>query len=122
MPVLNLRRVYAPDEHGRQRLIDVLTLDFDYGGVRIDGADDSAFIRIKSPSGPVFIRRDPTAEADALEVLRPDNFVQMRVNDGKSARGQRVLVFSRPGCSGAVASFRCGSRAGSAGAGVAHQY
>ncbi len=93
VPVLNLRRVYAPDEQGRQRLVDVLTLDFDYGGVRVDGADDTAFIRGKSATGPVFIRRDPTAEADALEVLRPDNFVQMRVNDGKSARGQRVLVF-----------------------------
>jgi superfamily II DNA or RNA helicase len=93
VPVLNLRRVYAPDDQGRQRLIDVLTLDFDYGTVRVDGADDSAFIRGKSAGGPVFIRRDPAAEADALEVLRPDNFVQMRVNDGKSARGQRVLVF-----------------------------
>jgi superfamily II DNA or RNA helicase len=59
-PVLRLRRLHAPDEFGRQRMIDVLTLDFDYGGVR---------------------------------VLRPDNFVQMRVADGKSARGQRVLVF-----------------------------
>jgi len=28
-----------------------------------------------------------------LDVLRPDNFVQMRVSDGKAARGQRVLVF-----------------------------
>ena len=92
-PVLNLRRVYAPDDLGRQRLIDVLTLDFDYGGVRVDGADDTAFIRGKSAGGPVFIRRNPVAETDALEVLRPDNFVQMRVNDGKSARGQRVLVF-----------------------------
>ncbi len=92
-PVLNLRRVYAPDDLGRQRLIDVLTLDFDYGGVRVDGADDTAFIRGKSASGPVFIRRNPAAETEALEALRPDNFVQMRVNDGKSARGQRVLVF-----------------------------
>ncbi len=93
VPVLNLRRLYAPDEHGRQRLIDVLTLDFDYGGARVDGADDTPFIRIKGPAGPAFIRRDPVAEAEALEVLRPDNFVQMRVSDGKSARGQRVLVF-----------------------------
>lgn len=92
-PVLRLRRVYAPDEFGRQRLIDVLTLDFDYGGVVVDGADETAFIKIKSPTGPVFIRRDVTAEAAALDVLRPDNFVQMRVSDGKAARGQRVLVF-----------------------------
>jgi superfamily II DNA or RNA helicase len=92
-PVLRLRRVYAPDEFGRQRLIDVLTLDFDYGGVVVDGADENAFLKIKSPTGPVFIRRDVTAEAAALDVLRPDNFVQMRVSDGKAARGQRVLVF-----------------------------
>lgn len=95
-PVLRLRRVYAPDEFGRQRLIDVLTLDFDYGGVVVDGADENAFIKIKSPTGPVFIRRDVTAEAAALDVLRPDNFVQMRVSDGKAARGQRVLVFRGP--------------------------
>jgi superfamily II DNA or RNA helicase len=92
-PVLNLRRVYAPDDLGRQRLIDVLTLDFDYGGVVVDGAEDGLFIRGKSSAGPVFIRRDPVAEAAALEMLRPDNFVQMRVKDGKSARGQRVLLF-----------------------------
>jgi superfamily II DNA or RNA helicase len=93
VPVLNLRRVYAPDDLGRQRLIDVLTLDFAYGVARVDGADDSPFIRGKVDGSPVFIRRNPVAEMEALEVLRPDNFVQMRVNDGKSARGQRVLVF-----------------------------
>ena len=94
VPVLNLRRVYAPDDLGRQRLIDVLTLDFDYGGVRVDGADDTAVHprqgrRWRGLHPPRSGRRD----ADALEILRPDNFVQMRVNDGKSARGQRVLVF-----------------------------
>ncbi len=93
VPVLNLRRVYAPDDLGRQRLIDVLTLDFDYGGAQVDGADDNPFIRGKSAAGPVFIRRDQAAETQALDMLRPDNFVQMRVTDGKSARGQRVLVF-----------------------------
>jgi hypothetical protein len=92
-PVLRLRRVYGPDEFGRSRLIDVLTLDFDYGGVIVDGADENGFIRVKTSTGPTFIRRDPAAEAAALDVLRPDNFVQMRVADGKSARGQRVLVF-----------------------------
>ena len=92
-PVLRLRRVYAPDEFGRSRLIDVLTLDFDYGGVLIDGADENNFFRIKTPTGPTFIRRNPEAEAAALDTLRPDNFVQMSVPDGKTARGQRVLVF-----------------------------
>ena len=95
-PVLRLRRVHGPDDHNRQRMIDVLTLDFDYGGVRVDGADESAFIRIRSGGQIAFIRRDPAAEAAALDLLRPDGFVQMRVADGKSARGQRVLVFRGP--------------------------
>jgi len=95
-PVLRLRRLAAPDEFGRSRMIDVLTLDFDYGGVRVDGADDSAFIRVKAGGQMAFIRRDTGAEAEALDMLRPDNFVQMRVADGKSVRGQRVLVFRGP--------------------------
>ncbi|MFI5062887.1 MAG: hypothetical protein ACHP9Z_02745, partial [Streptosporangiales bacterium] len=44
LPVLHLRRVHGPDEFNRPRMIDVLTLDFDYGGVRVDGADESQFI------------------------------------------------------------------------------
>jgi superfamily II DNA or RNA helicase len=92
-PVLRLRRLHGPDEFGRQRMIDVLTLDFDYGNVRVDGADEAQFIRVKQAGQIVFIRRDPAAEAEALDQLRDDNFVQMRVADGKSARGQRVLVF-----------------------------
>jgi superfamily II DNA or RNA helicase len=92
-PVLRLRRLHGPDEFGRSRMIDVLTLDFDYGGVRVDGADEAQFIRVKSGGNIAYIRRDTAAEAAALDMLRPDNFVQMRVADGKSARGQRVLVF-----------------------------
>jgi superfamily II DNA or RNA helicase len=92
-PVLRLRRLHGPDEFGRSRMIDVLTLDFDYGGVRVDGADDAAFIRVKAGGQIVFIRRDTAAEAAALDMLRPDGFVQMRVADGRAAKGQRVLVF-----------------------------
>ncbi|MDE1896215.1 MAG: DEAD/DEAH box helicase [Rhodospirillales bacterium] len=92
-PVLRLRRVHGPDEHNRQRMIDVLTLDFDYGGVRVDGSEENPFVRVRSGGQIAFIRRDPAAEAEALDALRPDGFVQMRVADGKSARGQRVLVF-----------------------------
>lgn len=95
-PVLRLRRLLGPDESGRQRMIDALTLDFDYEGVRVDGADESQFIRVKNATGSFFIRRNPEAEAAALDALRPDSFVQMRVADGKSARGQRVLVFHGP--------------------------
>lgn len=92
-PLLHLRRVHGPDEHNRQRMIDVLTLDFDYGGVRVDGADETQFVRVRSGGQIAFIRRDIAAEAEALDQLRPDGFVQMRVADGKSARGQRVLTF-----------------------------
>ena len=93
IPVLHLRRVHGPDEHNRQRMIDVLTLDYDYGGVRVDGADENPFVRVRSGGQIAFIRRDVAAEAEALDLLRPDGFVQMRVADGKSARGQRVLTF-----------------------------
>jgi superfamily II DNA or RNA helicase len=93
VPVLHLRRVHGPDEHNRPRMIDVLTLDFDYGGVRVDGADENPFVRVRSGGQMAYIRRDIAAEAEALDQLRPDGFVQMRVADGKSARGQRVLTF-----------------------------
>ena len=93
VPVLRLRRVHGPDEFNRPRMIDVLTLDFDYGGVRVDGSDENPFVRVRTGGQMAFIRRDPTAEAQALDALRPDGFVQMRVADGKAARGQRVLVF-----------------------------
>ncbi|WP_297371421.1 DEAD/DEAH box helicase [Acidocella sp.] len=96
VPLLRLRRLQGPDEFNRSRMIDVLTLDFDYGGVRVDGADEAQFIRVRSGGQIAFIRRDPAAEAEALDLLRPDGFVQMRVADGKSARGQRVLVFRGP--------------------------
>ncbi len=93
IPVLHLRRVHGPDEHNRQRMIDVLTLDYDYGGVRVDGADENPFVRVRSAGQIAYIRRDVAAEVLALDLLRPDGFVQMRVADGKSARGQRVLTF-----------------------------
>jgi superfamily II DNA or RNA helicase len=96
VPLLRLRRVHGPDEFNRPRMIDVLTLDFDYGGVRVDGADEQPFIRVRTGGQMAFIRRDPPAEVAALDMLRPDGFVQMRVADGKSARGQRVLVFRGP--------------------------
>ncbi|HQT45821.1 MAG TPA: DEAD/DEAH box helicase [Acidocella sp.] len=95
-PVLHLRRLHGPDEFGRSRMIDVLTLDFDYGGVRVDGANEAQFIRVKTAGQIAFIRRDMAAEAEALDQLRPDSFAQMRVADGKSARGQRVMVFRGP--------------------------
>jgi superfamily II DNA or RNA helicase len=92
-PVVRLRKLQCPDDYGRLRMVDALTLDFEYGGVAVDSDDDRQFVRVDGPGGPTFLRRDPAAEAAALETLQEDGFVQVRVADGKSARGRRVLVF-----------------------------
>jgi superfamily II DNA or RNA helicase len=92
-PVMRLRQVDGADENGRIQRLDALSLDFNYGGVVIGGDDERQFIRVDGPGGPTFLRRDPAAEAAALETLRQDGFIQMRVADGKSAKGRRVLVF-----------------------------
>jgi superfamily II DNA or RNA helicase len=92
-PVLEMRRLNCPDEYGRLALVDALTLGFDYGDVRVGCDDDRQFLRVGGPGGPSFVRRDAAAEAAAFETLREDGFVQMRVADGKSAKGHRVLVF-----------------------------
>jgi superfamily II DNA or RNA helicase len=92
-PIMRLRRLQCPDDYGRLALLDVLTLDFDYSGVVTEGDDERQFLRVNGPGGPSFVRRDPAAETAAFETLRQDGFVQMRVADGKSAKGRRVLVF-----------------------------
>ncbi len=92
-PVMRLQRLRAPDDFGRLRQIDALILDFDYAGTLSDGDDERQFVRVQGPAGPTFVRRNMEAEAAALETLRQDGFIQMRVTDGKSARGRRVFVF-----------------------------
>ncbi len=92
-PVLRMQRMRAPDDFGRLQLMDALILDFDYGGTLSDGDDERQFVRVDGPGGPSFVRRNVEAEAAALETLRQDGFTQMRVGDGKSARGRRVFVF-----------------------------
>jgi superfamily II DNA or RNA helicase len=92
-PVLRMEQVEGPDESGRMVMLDALSLDFDYGGAMVAGDDDKQFVRVDGPGGPLFLRRDPAAEAAALEMLRQDGFVQMRVTDGRAAKGRRVLVF-----------------------------
>ena len=92
-PVMRLRRLKCPDDYGRLQMIDALTLDFDYGGVVTDGDDERQFVRAAGAGGPSFVRRDPAAEAAAFDSLRPDGFIQMRVAEGASAKGRRVLVF-----------------------------
>jgi superfamily II DNA or RNA helicase len=92
-PVLRLQRLRCPDDFGRLQLMDALMLDFDYGGTLSDGDDERQFVRVDGPGGPTFVRRNTEAEANALDTLRQDGFVQMRVADGKSARGRRVFVY-----------------------------
>ncbi len=95
-PVMRLQRLRAPDDFGRLQLLDALILDFDYGGTLSDGDDERQFVRVEGPTGPSFVRRNLEAEASALETLRQDGFIQMRVTDGKSAKGRRVFVFRGP--------------------------
>ncbi len=92
-PVLRMTRVQAPDEGGRPQTVDALTLAFEYEGARAVGEDTRQFVRVNGPAGPTFVRRDADAEAAAFTTLTPEGFVQMRVPDGKSARGQRVFIF-----------------------------
>ncbi len=92
-PVLQLSRLECPDDYGKMQQIDALTLDFDYGDVRIGGSDERQFVRVADAAGPAFVRRDAAAETAAFELLRQDGFVQMRVADGGNAKGRRVLVF-----------------------------
>ncbi len=91
-PVVRMERVVSPDAFGRPVMVDALTLEFDYGGTLLGPDDARQFIRVNGPAGPTFIRRDPAVEAAALEALRNDGFVQMRIADTASAKGRRVLV------------------------------
>ncbi len=95
-PVLRLQRLRCPDDFGRLQLMDALMLDFDYGGTLSDGDDERQFVRVNGPGGASFVRRNAEAEANALETIRQDGFTQMRVSDGKSARGRRVFVYRGP--------------------------
>jgi len=96
IPVIRLRRLHCPDAFGRPQLLDALTLDFDYGGVLTEGDDERQFVRVVTAAGPSFVRRDSTAEAAAFELLVQDGFTQMRVAEGRSAKGRRALVYVGP--------------------------
>ena len=95
-PVLRLKRLQCPDDFGRLAKVEALMLDFDYGGVMTDGDDERQFVRIAGAGGPNFVKRDAETETAAAETLRQDGFIQMRVMDGKSAKGRRVYVFRGP--------------------------
>jgi superfamily II DNA or RNA helicase len=97
VPLLRLGRLDCPDENGRPRPTDTLDLCFDYGlpgaPLAINFDDERQFLRVSGPTGPAFVRRDTAAEEAALEVLRQDGFVQMRVDGDGPARGRRVFTY-----------------------------
>ncbi len=90
-PVLRLQRIHAPDDFGRLQLLDVLTVTFDYDGV-IMSPDDERQI-VKGHRSDLGFPRDQTGEAEALDMLRHDGFVQMRHTDTEHPRGMRVYTF-----------------------------
>jgi superfamily II DNA or RNA helicase len=96
-PVLRLGRLECPDENGRPRPTDTLDLCFDYGAPGrplIVGFDDERqFLRVEGSAGAGFIRRDLEAEAAALDQLRQDGFMQMRIEAEGPARGRRVFTY-----------------------------
>jgi hypothetical protein len=92
-PVLRLTRFPCPDEFGRMQQLDALLLEFDYDGGIVPFDDDRQFVRANAPGGPVFVRRDRTAETAAQDAIRQDGLVQMRMATGKAEKGRLVFVF-----------------------------
>jgi SNF2 family DNA or RNA helicase len=93
-PVIRLTPIEMPNDFGRLQRIDALLLDFDYAGGVTHADDERQFVRIDEASGPSFVRRNPRAEAAALDALRLDGFTQMRMAvGGPNAKGRRVFLF-----------------------------
>jgi superfamily II DNA or RNA helicase len=92
-PVVRLTRFPCPDEFGRMQQMDALLLEFDYDGGIVPFDDDRQFVRANAPGGPVFARRDRTAETAAQDAIRQDGLVQMRMATGKAEKGRLVFVF-----------------------------
>ena len=96
-PILQLRRIEAPDAGGRMQPTDTLMVSFDYGGALVPFDDDRQFVRAPRPNDPPnqpsFFRRDRAGEAEAMELLRPDGFTPMRIAENATAKGRIVHVF-----------------------------
>lgn len=95
-PLLRLTRVPIPDERGRMQQLDALLLEFDYDGGTVPFDDDRQFVKAVDPVGPVFARRDKATEAAALDAIRQDGLVQMRIVTGKAEKGRLVHLFRGP--------------------------
>jgi len=96
-PVLRLRRVECPDDFGRMQPTDALRIDFDYDGALAHADDERQFVRVHRPGDAPdhqnFVRRDRAAEGAALTGLRQDGFSQMRIAEGRTAKGRMVFVY-----------------------------
>jgi len=90
VPVLRLRRLRGPDEFGQLRLLDALSLDFDYAGTLVSADDERR--RVRGADG-IEHPRDPAAEAAAFEALQADGFVQLRIAEAGATKGRRAFVF-----------------------------
>jgi superfamily II DNA or RNA helicase len=96
VPVLRLAQFDCSDDYGRMQRIDALLLDFDYGGAVTDAEDERQFVRVENAENGAavsFVRRNRQKEAAAIEALRQEGFMQMRVADGASVKGRRVFLF-----------------------------
>eukprot|EP01037_Dinobryon_pediforme_P001868 gene1868-1898_t len=94
-PMMRLQRIHAPDDFGRLTLLDVLTVAFDYSGVLMSPDDERQIVQVAQSSARLGLgfMRDQTGEAEALEMLRQDGFVQMRAADADHPRGRLVFTF-----------------------------
>ncbi len=90
-PVLRLSRITTPDDFGRLQLLDVLMVEFDYDGVLMSPDDERQIVK-GTKSGLGFMR-DQTGEAEMLDMLKADNFVQMRSGESGASRGKRVHTY-----------------------------
>jgi len=104
-PVVRLTRLPCPDEFGRMKQCDALLLEFDYDGASVPFDDDRQFVRVNTAYGPVFARRDKAAEAAALDAIRQDGLVQMRIATGKAEKGRMVFVYRGPDSAEAWQAF-----------------
>ena len=92
-PVIRLACFPCPDEYGRMQQLDALLLEFDYDGGLVPFGDDRQFVRLDTDGGPVFVRRDRTAETATQDAIRQAGLVQMRMAAGKAEKGRMVFVF-----------------------------
>ncbi|PKU26569.1 DEAD/DEAH box helicase [Telmatospirillum siberiense] len=93
VPVLRLTQFDGLDGFGRTQRQDALVLDFDYAGAVTHADDERQFVRVENGAAATFVRRNPREEASALETLREDGLVQMRLAGDGGGKGRRIFLF-----------------------------